>query len=244
MSALLLAVTVMVVTPEATGLGAADAAAELGGAVERALAGHPKYQRVGDAPMLPSELVTVFACERLEPGCASRAGKAAGTDAVLLGRVVRLEAGVEVELQLVSVAAGTAERSVLRFVRTEGAVAGDALRPVLDALVAELLDGTPAADTLSPELVVSSVPPVPPVERGVREVLGWTLSGAGAAAVVGAAAAGILMSQTQARYDRATDGLEVERLADEGRERAAVGNVLWISGSVALSAGIVLLLLE
>ncbi len=167
MNALLLALTVTVVTPEAAGPDAADAAAALGDVVARALSGHPTYERVGDTPLLPGELVTAFACARLDADCAARAGAAAETDLVLLGHVVRLEAGVEVELELVDVRTRLPSRKVLRFVRTKGEVRGGALRPVLEALVGELLDGVPA-DAAAPELVVSSQPPAPPAERSVR----------------------------------------------------------------------------
>lgn len=243
MNAALLALTVTVIIPEAAGPGAADAAAALGDVVARALSGHQTYRRVGETSLLPGELVTAFACDRLDSDCAARAGAAAGTDLALVGHVVRLEAGVEVELELVDVRTRLPSRRVLRFVRTEGEVEGGALRPVLEALVGELLDGVPA-ETSVPELVVSSTPRAPPVERGVQRILGWSVTGLGAAALGGAATAGILMKQSQAEYDRTTDGVELERLADDGRTRAAAANVLLVTGAVALGAGIVLLLLE
>jgi len=230
-----LALAVTIVTPESAGPGAADAAAALGDAVARAVGEHARYTRVGDTPLLPSEVVTAFECDRLDAECAARAGAAAGSQRVILGHVVGLEAGIEFELELVDVARRGGDRRVLRFVHTGPGAPGDSLRPALDVLVRELLDGVVPPD---------GPPPYEPTSGGARRLLGWSAAGLGVVALAGSATAGVLMEQSQARYDRARDGLEVRRLADEGRGRAMAANVLLATGAVALGAGIVLLLLE
>ncbi len=151
MIALLLAGTVTVLSPEATGADSGDLAATLGAAVDRALADTARYQRVGDTPLLPEELRMALACPRLDADCLSRAGEAAGTEWVLFPRIARLEAGVEVELQLVSVARREVTRRLLRFVRVEGQVPGDPLPLVLTTLAGQLLGD---AHTEGAELMV------------------------------------------------------------------------------------------
>ncbi len=143
MTAALFALTVTVISPKAATPDAVDAAAGLGQALELALANDPRYQAVGDTPLLPTELVTAFDCRQLDVSCAARAGEAAGTDLVVLAVLTPREGGLQVELAMVEVRAPGSVRRVRRLVRSQGNLGEQPEDPLTTAwryLVEALLD--------------------------------------------------------------------------------------------------------
>ena len=152
--------TVTVISPLGDGPDTNNAVAELGLAVDRALARFPRYERVNEAPLLPGEVHAAFGCMEFDEACARRAGEAGGARLVLLPRVVRLEDALEVRLVLVDVAGGAARRELVRFVRLGGddeRVVTAGLAVALGALAEALLDDREPFDAAVVPMATESV---------------------------------------------------------------------------------------
>jgi hypothetical protein len=144
LSAVAHAETVTVVSPLAEGADTSALAAELGLALDRALAHTPRFQRVNEGPLLPDELRTTFGCLTLDTRCVLQAGNAAGTALVLWPRVIRLKSAIELRVALVDVARAAPARELVRYLRfrdpgprAEASGAGPAMRAMADALFAD-----------------------------------------------------------------------------------------------------------
>jgi hypothetical protein len=155
-----LAETLTVVAPEGRGPGTDSLAAELGAGIDRALAGHPRYRRLNEEPVLPGEAAAVFGCLRFDVTCALRAGEAAGADVVLVAFVGRERGGdgIAAHLQLLDVRRATPRRTLARVLRADpdAPLPEDAVRAALHALPATLLaDAEPGDDGA---IVVTAAP--------------------------------------------------------------------------------------
>ncbi|MCB9539042.1 MAG: hypothetical protein H6704_22670 [Myxococcales bacterium] len=138
--------TVTVISPLGDGPATADAVAELGLALDRALDRAPRYARVNAQPLLPGEVRTAFGCLQFDADCARQAGEAAESALVLWPRLVQLRDVIEVRLALVDVGGGN-HRELVRYLRLGGAEGPAQVRGMvagLGALADALFDDRPA----------------------------------------------------------------------------------------------------
>lgn len=227
--------TVSVIAPASQGPRTGAVAADLGRAVERALADHPRYRRLNALTLDPDEVRINFDCPALDLTCARRAGSAGGADHVLLSRVFGSGDEVEVRLDLVDVASGRPTSTVHRTFTHRGDL-GRALDELVEAVLAD-----PAAIVTADPLL--SAPLAPPAARegpGARRIAAWMTLGAGAVAFAGSAWTGVGLSRTQDRYDRATDGHDLAELTERGRKQALATNVLLVTGALAVGTAVYL----
>lgn len=96
---------ISLLTPKSMDAGAADAAAELGLALERALRRGDKGTLVG-RPLSPDELLAAFGCFEVDAACAQQVGQTAKAQQVLMSTVRTSAHRFDVEVVLVTVATG------------------------------------------------------------------------------------------------------------------------------------------
>jgi tetratricopeptide (TPR) repeat protein len=100
----------------------------------------------------------------------------------------------------------------------------------------------PTPDEASPGVGARVEPPAEPRGMHPRAVLGWSLAGVGAAALIGGGAMGLVARGTHDDYESATTVADKMALRADGENQALGADILFAAGGVLAISGVVLAL--